>query len=224
MTQKAEVSKRFVVGLIVALAGLVLGVFAATATAGGGNSDNAQMCQQGGWENLVRLDGTGFSNPGDCVSYGAQGGTLHPVYEFTADLSGANENPPTASSGTGTATVTWNTATNLMTVQVSFSGLTTGTTASHIHCCAIPPANAGVATQTPRFTGFPTGVTSGTYTHTFDMTASTSYNPAFITANGGTAASAESVLLAGLLAGQAYLNIHTTTFPGGEIRGVLHTT
>jgi hypothetical protein len=64
-------------------------------------------------------------------------------------------------------------------------------------------------------------VTSGTYSHTFDMTDPASYNPAFVTANGGTAASAESVLLAGLLAGQAYLNIHTSTHPGGEIRGVL---
>ena len=34
-------------------------------------------------------------------------------------------------------------------------------------------------------------------------------------------ASAEAALFAGLRAGQSYLNIHTTTFPGGEIRGVL---
>jgi hypothetical protein len=30
---------------------------------------------QGGWQNLVRQDGTGFKNQGDCVSYAAQGGT-----------------------------------------------------------------------------------------------------------------------------------------------------
>jgi CHRD domain len=222
MGQDSVVRKRFVVGWIVVLAGLVLAICGATAMAGGGNSDNAQMCQKGGWENLVQSDGTGFSNPGDCVSYGAQGGTLHPVYVFTADLSGANENPAVPSSGTGTATVTWNTATNQMTVDVSFSGLTSGTTASHIHCCAVPPTNAGVATQVPRFTGFPTGVTSGTYTHTFDMTDAASYNPAFVTSNGGTAASAEAVLLAGMLAGQSYLNIHTTNFGSGEIRGVLN--
>jgi len=42
------------------------------------------------------------------------------------------------------------------------------------------------------------------------------------TANGGTVASAEPVLLAGLSAGDAYLNIHTTNFTGGEIRGFLH--
>jgi len=179
------------------------------------------MCQKNGWMNLVRSDGTGFNNPGDCVSYGAQGGTLHPVFVFTADLNGANENPPVATPGTGTASVTWNTATNQMTVNVVFSGLTSGTIASHIHCCAVPPTNAGVATTVPRFPGFPNGVTSGTYSHTFDMTDLGSYNPAFVTANGGTATSAESVLVAGLRAGQAYLNIHTSAFPTCEIRGVL---
>jgi hypothetical protein len=64
-------------------------------------------------------------------------------------------------------------------------------------------------------------VTSGTYSHTFDMLDPASYNPAFVTANGGTVASAEAVLLGGILAGDAYLNIHTEMFPGGEIRGFL---
>ena len=81
--------------------------------------------------------------------------------------------------------------------------------------------NAGVATTTPTFTGFPSGVTSGTYTHSFDLTQASSWNPAFITANGGTTSSAEAVLLAGLAANQTYLNIHTTNFGGGEIRGFL---
>jgi hypothetical protein len=206
---------------VIVLAVLVLGWGAATALAGGGNSENAQRCQKDGWASLARSDGTAFKNQGDCVSYGAQGGTLFQVYVFTTELNGATENPPVTTSGSGTATVTWNTATSEMTVDVTFSGLGSGTTASHIHCCAVPPANAGVATQVPRFTGFPVGVTSGTYSHTFDMTDPASYNPAFVSANGGTVASAEPVLLAGLLAGQAYLNIHTTANPTGEIRGVL---
>jgi hypothetical protein len=137
-------------------------------------------------------------------------------------LSPLNENPPhPESSGTGTALVTWDTSTNLMTVHVVFSGLTTGTTASHIHCCTNPPNNTGVATTTPTFTGFPLGVTSGTYSHTFDMLNASSYNPAFVAAHGGTAAGAAAVLLSGMLAGQSYLNVHTTQFPGGEIRGFL---
>jgi hypothetical protein len=54
---------------------------------------------------------------------------------------------------------------------------------------------------------------------TFDMTNPASYNPAFVTAHGDTATGAEATLLAGLQAGQGYLNILTTMFPGGEIRG-----
>jgi len=58
---------------------LALSVGAATATAGGGNSDAAKACQQGGWQTMVRQDGTGFKNAGDCVSYAAQGGGLVPT-------------------------------------------------------------------------------------------------------------------------------------------------
>ena len=52
------------------------------------------------------------------------------------------------------------------------------------------------------------------------MTLPTSYNPAFITANGGIS-SAFNTLVEGLNAGEAYLNIHSSEFPNGEIRGVL---
>jgi hypothetical protein len=98
-----------------------------------------------------------------------------------------------------------------MRVQVNFAGLLGTTTASHIHCCtAIPSAGtAAVATTVPTFTGFPLGVMSGTYDHTFDMTLLSSYNPAFVSLNGGTAASAEAALFSGMLAGTEYLNIHT---------------
>ena len=215
---------RFTVAWVVALAGLVLGIGAASALAGGGNSANAKLCQHGGWMHLLRSDGTAFTNQGDCVSYGAHGGTLHQVFVFTAALNGASQSPPVASAGTGTTTVTWNTLTNEMTIDITFSGLTAGTTASHIHCCVAPPGNAGVATAVPTFPGFPLGVTAGTYSRTFDMTSAASYNPGFVTANGGTAASAEAALLAGLLDGRAYLNIHTTAFPGGEIRGFFQQT
>jgi hypothetical protein len=59
------------------------------------------------------------------------------------------------------------------------------------------------------------------YSHLFDMTLASSYNPAFVTANGGTTATAEAALYNGMLAGTAYLNIHTSNFPSGEIRGFL---
>ena len=140
---------------------------------------------------------------------------------FSALLSGPSENPPNISIGIGTAVVTWDTTAQTMRVQVTFTGLSGNTTASHIHCCVGPPGTAGVATTIPSFTGFPLGVTSGTYDHTFDMTDASSYNPGFVAVNGGTAASAGAALLAGIQAGQAYLNIHTTVYPGGEIRGFL---
>ena len=57
---------------------------------------------------------------------------------------------------------------------------------------------------------------------TFDLTAASTYNPAFITAHGGTVSGAMAAFIAGLQSGQTYLNIHTTQFPGGEIRGQLN--
>jgi hypothetical protein len=145
------------------------------------------------------------------------------VIDFTAQLSGLNEFPPNASPGTGFARVHFDYATNLMRVQVSFSGLLGPNSAAHIHCCTTVPGagTAGVATTTPTFTGFPSGTTSGTYDNTFDMLLASSYRAGFITSNGGTPASAEAVLLAGMIAGETYLNIHTTIVPGGEIRGFL---
>ncbi len=143
------------------------------------------------------------------------------VITYTANLTGPGESPPNASPGTGFATVITDDVANTLFVDVTFSGLTAGTTASHIHCCILPPGATGVATTTPTFAGFPLGVTLGHYTNTLDLTLSSSYNPALITANGGTPASAEVALLAGLAAGEAYLNIHTTNFPSGEIRGFL---
>jgi hypothetical protein len=73
----------------------------------------------------------------------------------------------------------------------------------------------------PNFPGFPLGVTFGSYLQTLDLNAASSYNPAFVTANGGTVATAKASLEGGLLAGQTYLNIHTIANPGGEIRGQL---
>ena len=139
---------------------------------------------------------------------------------YIATLNGANQNPVNASPATGIATFTFDPVTNMMEVQVTFSGLTSPATAAHIHCCIAPPGNTGVASTTPTYPGFP-AATSGTYDQTFNMLSLTSYNSAFVTANGGTAASAEAALLAGIAAGNAYFNIHDVNNPGGEIRGFL---
>ena len=146
---------------------------------------------------------------------------------FVGFLAGSNESPPSGSSATATAIVILDPTLNTMRVSVVFSGLTSGTTASHIHCCQATPganANIGVATTTPTFTGFPSGVTSGTYDNTFDLLQASSYNPAFISGASvpsHTVAGAAAVLINGIQNNLTYLNIHTTNFPGGEIRALL---
>lgn len=149
---------------------------------------------------------------------------------FVTILNSANENNPAdMSTATGFATVVLDTdpAIHSLHVSISFSGLTSGTTASHIHCCeATPGANANVmvATATPTFPLFPLGMTSGIYDMTFDLLAASTYNPLFITSPfnpSGTVAGAAAVLATAIQNRETYLNVHTTTFPGGEIRGIL---
>jgi hypothetical protein len=161
-----------------------------------------------------------------CAAIGLTIAVLAPLSQATqiitsAGLAGTNENPSNSSPGAGTALVTLDTIAHQLRVGVTFSGLTTNSTAAHIHCCVAPPNNVGVATTMPAFVGFPLGVTSGSLDAVYDTLQSGTWNPAFVTANGGTSAGAEAALAAGLAAGQAYLNIHTTQYPAGEIRGFL---
>jgi hypothetical protein len=126
---------------------------------------------------------------------------------FAANLTGASEVPANASPATGTATVTLEDDNKTLDVNVTFAGLTAPATASHIHCCAAPGANAPVVLSFVT-AGFPVGVTAGTYTHSFDLTSTLS--------GIGVAA-----FIGGLEGGLAYVNIHDSNFPGGEIRGWL---
>lgn len=142
------------------------------------------------------------------------------IYKVT--LSGANENPPVVTNGTGSGVVTLNTTTHELRIKAVFSGLNGNTSASHIHCCvATPTANAGVFTATPSFPGFPLGVKEGSFDATYNTSQNATWNATAITGNGGTAAGAEAALATGAAAGGAYLNIHSTTSGGGEIRGTL---
>lgn len=114
---------------------------------------------------------------------------------FKAHLTNKDEVPPTAGAGTGDGTVVLNTATNEITWNVTFSGLTGPAIAAHIHGPGAPGANAGV------LVGFdppkaPAGEIKGS-----------------------------NVILAkqveDLKAGKWYVNIHTAANKGGEIRGQL---
>jgi hypothetical protein len=138
-------------------------------------------------------------------------------------MDGPSESPVNASPGTGFGTVDYDDVAHTLAVNGSFSGLLGTTTASHIHAATDLPflGTAGVATTTPTFADFPLGVTSGTYSKILDLTQSSSWNPAYVSANGGTTASAETAFFTAIVAGKAYWNIHTTVVPGGEIRGFL---
>jgi hypothetical protein len=137
---------------------------------------------------------------------------------FTANASGALEVPPNASPGRSlTKLDVGNTS---MSVDVAFSNLISQSADAHIHCCTASPFSGAAPIAVP-FDGFPTGVTNGNYTNTFALDNPLTYDPGFITANGGTPQSATTALLNAIAANEAYVNIHTTAFPNGEIRGWL---
>ena len=145
------------------------------------------------------------------------------VFIYTALMDGPSESPPNASPGTGMARVDYDNVAHTMRVKASFADLIGTTTMAHIHAPTAAPltGTAGVATQTPFFSGFPIGVTSGSMDTTFDLTLAGSWNPAYVTANGGTTAGAEAAFATALSQGRSYYNIHTTFAGGGEIRGFL---
>ena len=111
---------------------------------------------------------------------------------FKATLSGASEVPPTTSAGTGAATATLDTATNKLSWDVAYSGLTGPALAAHFHGPADPGQNAGVAV--------PLKVTPSPIKGSKVLTAAQA---------------------ADLEAGKYYVNIHTAANKGGEIRGQL---
>ncbi len=137
---------------------------------------------------------------------------------YTAVLSGANERPnPVATDATGFGSLFVAADGNSFSVNIDFNGLSANAVAGHVHCCSAATGNAAVAV------GFaPPAATSGTITGTFDLTLASTFTAGFLNgAGGGTVAGARSAFLAGLDAGQAYFNVHSSNFPGGEIRGQL---
>lgn len=139
------------------------------------------------------------------------------VYEFTLAPEAAQ------ATGSGGGTASYDDAARSLALDLSFSGLSGLTTVAHIHCCVPVPGTGtvGVAVAPGTLPLFPTGVSSGAYARVIDLSDPASYTSTFLTANGGTAATGEAALIAAFDAGTAYLNIHTSTFGGGEIRGFL---
>lgn len=123
--------------------------------------------------------------------------------------------------GTGSASASFNDVSHVLTFFATFSGLSGLTTQAHFHCCTALPfaGNAGVAVDSPSLP-IPLDVSAGAFGTSLDLDDAGNFNPDFITASGGLDA-AIMRFKAGLDSGRTYLNIHTTTFRGGEIRGFL---
>jgi hypothetical protein len=109
---------------------------------------------------------------------------------YKAELQGAQEVPPVPGDGKGSGDVTYDTATKQLTWKVTFSGLTGPATAAHFHGPAEPGKNAGVAVP-------------------IAGTASPLEGSATLT----------DAQVADLTGGKWYVNVHTATNKGGEIRG-----
>lgn len=140
-----------------------------------------------------KSDGGSGGAGGNAGGSGGAGGAV--ATQVTVQLSGAAEVPANTSPGTGTATVTWDIATRMVSVTGTFDGLSSNATMAHLHGPADPTANAGVifalTVPTP-------AAASGTVTGSGTLSAGN---------------------WAEFLAGRTYLNIHTTVNPTGELRG-----
>ena len=115
---------------------------------------------------------------------------LAEMVSYKADMKGPSEVPPTDSKGTGTVTVTYDTASKKLTWKGTYTGLTGVATAAHFHGPADVGKNAGVVVPI--------------------VPASTPLDGM------ATLTDAQATVLA---AGKWYLNVHTAKFPNGEIRG-----
>lgn len=127
--------------------------------------------------------------------------------------------------GAGTAFVLWDDVSHDVLITANWTGLSGGTTVAHIHCCTAVPGTGtvGVAVTPNTLPGFPVGLTSGSYSSPLiDLDNPANITAAFVTTfGGGTIPGAQAALIAGILANRAYFNVHSSTFPGGEIRGFL---
>jgi len=127
--------------------------------------------------------------------------------------------------GSGFVTVDYDDVANTLLITANWSGLSGTTTVAHIHCCTAAPGTGtvGVAVTPGTLPGFPVGVSAGSYTSPLlSLDDPATFTDSFITNfAGGMLADADDALLAGFNAGRAYFNVHSTTFPGGEIRGFL---
>jgi len=124
-------------------------------------------------------------------------------------LSGANETPANPSTATGTMDVFYTRETRILSYTVNWSGLADSVLLMHIH--GLAPSG---------FTASPVQTIVGTSNSIFPQKTSGKYTFAKTGKISGTLLiDGVAVKEIDLLNGQYYMNIHTTTYPGGEIRG-----
>ena len=138
-------------------------------------------------------------------------GSSNPATHFRATMNAANEPGGVTSPGTGTADYTVDGGT--VSFTVTFTGLTANANNAHIH---VGPAGVNGGVTVP-FTSQVPHNTSGTFSGTFTAAnvAAASIPDGGIGVDGGD----YNGLLQLMRAGETYTNIHTSTYPNGEIRG-----
>ena len=134
--------------------------------------------------------------------------SLAAVEDFTVALDAAQAGGA-GRQGTGSGTLTFDSSVNQLTFNnIVWSGLSGNSTDAHIHGPAAPGTGAGVIYPLAS-AGFTTGVpgaTAGTISGTLQLVD-------------GTAGMPLGQQVSDLEGGQWYINIHSSTFGGGEIRG-----
>jgi hypothetical protein len=114
---------------------------------------------------------------------------------FTVPLTGDQQVPPVQTPGSGTANLTYDSSTHVVTWNITFSGLTSQATMAHFHGPAPAGKNAGVKVWISQ-------------KGNMDLTSPLS---------GQATLSADDAQM--FESGNMYINVHTKTNPGGEIRG-----
>ena len=126
---------------------------------------------------------------------------------FTANLSGSNETPGVVTGAFGTATVTWDNATQTLSWVIDVWNMPSGTNNAHFHV-----GGPGVAGPTVVNIAFPAGISND-----FRLTGSATSANLLVRADQGIRSLED--FLQSLLGGQTYINIHSQVNPGGEVRG-----